>query len=842
MGQGRRVTDAQVKELRRSFQQGASLRTAAMKAGMDRKTGRKYRAADQLPSASRAARNWRTRPDPLAAVWARVEEQLQREPRLQAKTLLAWLQREVPTQDWEPNRRTLERRVRQWKAEHGPAKEVFFSQVHEPGRLGASDFTHMESLAVTLEGQPFGHLLYHFVLTHSNWEHVSLCFSESFASLSEGMQNALWELGGVPRRHRTDRMTLAVNHEGNGERYTARYQALLHHYGLEAEATNPASGHENGDCEQGHRRLKEALEQALLLRGSRDFASRGAYWQFVQAVVAQRNAARGGRVRAELAQLQPLPACRLETQEQARVRVSRSSTIRVKGNIYSVPARLIGEMVQVRIGAETMTVWYAGTQVQTMERLRGTGKHRINYRDISSWLVRKPGAFARYVYREDLYPSVTYRRSYDALVAQQAGRADKEYVRLLQLATEEGEARVEEALAKLLEQHWPLSEQAVRTLLGKDTALSVAARVQVPAVDLRQYDALLEGQETTVSDSGMSVESQERDPSSDSGMSVESQEQEHNDDQGCVAGAGSVPARTASAGGQEAVRGGGPASECGDVELPGLSARADGRRMPAAAAAPHRAAVAGVEAAVGEELVDAGPEAPAAQGGAAVASAGERGLCRSPRERAGLRSTGFGEDARLGGGGARTGASWPAGVVHDVQLAGAGPAGGQARLDAEGVVETASAVGGDSAGRPWLRAAEPRGDGGPIHAAGGALRAGQRAGDEQPAVLEVGASLQGPDDGSGGDRQASASQCDHGTERVELPCGGGEAQQVQCGAGAAVAGGVSRPDNEEQAGWGPGSAPVAVASAPAPSAPPGPHPARFCTNRRGRLIVADGEG
>jgi hypothetical protein len=827
MGQGRRVTDAQVKELRWSFHHGASLRTAAMKAGMDRKTGRKYRDAGQLPSAVGAVHTWRTRPDPLATVWVRVEEQLQREPRLQAKTLLAWLQREVPTQDWERSRRTLERRVRRWKAEHGPAKEVFFSQVHEPGRLGASDFTHMESLAVTLEGQPFGHLLYHFVLTASNWEHVSLCFSESFASLSEGLQNALWELGGVPRRHRTDRMTLAVNHEGNAEQYTARYQALLHHYGLVAEATNPASGHENGDCEQGHRRLKEALEQALLLRGSRDFASRAVYWQFVQAVLAQRNAARGVRLSAELAQLQPLPACRLETLEQARVRVSRSSTIRVKGNTYSVPARLIGEMVQVRIGAEVLTVWYAGTQVQTMERLRGTGKHRIDYRDISSWLVRKPGAFARYVYREDLYPSVTYRRSYDALVAQQAGRADKEYVRLLQLATEEGEARVEEALAKLLEQRRPLSAQAVRTLLGKETPLSVAARVEVQAVDLRQYDALLEEQAAIVSDSGMSIESQEQEPK---------------DEQGCVVDADSVPAGTASAGGQAAVRGGGPASECRDVELPGLSARAVGARMPAAAAAPDRAPVAGVEAAAREELVNAGPEASAGQGGAAGACSAERGLCGSARERAGLRPSGFGEDTRLGGGGAGTGACWPAGVVHDVQLAGAGSAGSQARPDAEGVFETAGAVGGVSAGRPGLRAAEPRGDGGPVHAAGGALRARQRAGDEQPAVLQVGAGFQGPHDGSGGDRPAGPSQCHHGTERAELPCGSSQASQAQCGAGVAADRGLSHTGSPVPAGWGPSSATVAVACAPAPSAAPGPHPAEFCTNQWGRLIVADGEG
>src|SRR6202008_3270575 len=146
---------------------------------------------------------------------------------------------------------------------------------------------------------------------------------------------------------------------------------------------------ENGDCEQGHRRFKEELEQALLLRGSRDFASRTEYGSFVLALVARRN--------------EP----RLETWERQWVRVGQGSTIQVKKNTYSVPARLIGERVEARIGAEAIEVWYAGSLVQKMERLRGQSKHRSDYRHVIDWRVRKPGAFARYVYREDMYPSVT---------------------------------------------------------------------------------------------------------------------------------------------------------------------------------------------------------------------------------------------------------------------------------------------------------------------------------------------------------------------------------------------------------------------------------------------------
>jgi hypothetical protein len=331
-----------------------------------------------------------------------VAEQLQREPRLQAKTLWEWLQRTQPGKYPESMRRTFERRVRQGKALYGSAKEVLFTQEHAPGRLAASDFTSMNELQVTMAGVPFPHLLYHFVLTCSNWEHVTLCFGEDFASLSTGLQNALGALGAVPERHRTDRLTLAVHHDGHPEQFTAKYRALLAHYGLHAEATNPASGHEHGDVESSHRHFKEAVEQALWLRGSRDFPSREDYWEFVLAVRAQRNAGRAAQVAVEMTHLRPLPAQRLETLERVRVRVRRGSTIRVKHNTYSVPARLLGEEVEARIGLEEIEVWYAQQLVQRRPRLRGQDQHHIDYRHIIGWLVRKPGAFARYVYREDL--------------------------------------------------------------------------------------------------------------------------------------------------------------------------------------------------------------------------------------------------------------------------------------------------------------------------------------------------------------------------------------------------------------------------------------------------------
>lgn len=797
MGTVRRVTDAQVKGLRLWLHPGASLKKAAMKAGMDRKSGRKYRGSSPLPSERRGPRPWRTRPDLLAAVWPEIEEQLVREPGLQAITLLGWLQAAHPGEYPDGVRRTLERRVRIWKATHGPAKEVFFAQVHEPGRLGASDFTHMEGLGVTIAGQPFDHLVYHFVRTHSNWEHVSVCFSESFASLSEGLQNAWWALGGVPARHRTDRMTLAVHADGQAEQFTTRYRALMRHYGVTAEATNAYSGHENGDCEQSHRRFKEAVDQALMLRGSRAFASRADYEAFLSAVVRRRNAGRSAAFAHECAALGGLPARRLETAERKWVRVHRGSTIQVRNNLYSVPARLIGESVEVRIGVEEIEVWYAERLIQRMPRLRGQRGHRIDYRHVIPWLVRKPGAFARYAYQADLYPTTTFRRAYDRMRRENPTAADRDYVQLLHLAAEAGETAVEATLAQLLDGPAPIGVRAVRAVLGRETPARVADLVRVPAVDLQQYDALL----TAVN-----------------GVA------EVNDDTDANRGRDALPDGIAPADDADAVRGGGAAGDGGVVGLPRLPAGTDAAGMSATAGEACGTDAQGLEAAVGKELGHAGPEASADQGCAAMAGPFERRLPGPPRERPGVRPAGFGEDARLGGGRPGVGEVGATRVVRDLRSVGSGPAGGEAGLHAEGVVEATEPLGGPDLGRPGIRAAEPGGNGGAVHALGGAVRTRQRVIDEQPGVLAVGADLQGPnDDGGGG--SLGASQRDRGAERAELPGRGREAVEAP----RRIGGDDLRPVERS------GSAAVAFAALRLPTlrqtAPPAPRIARVVGNR-----------
>jgi len=206
---------------------------AAAKAGMDVKTARKYLRTRVLPSELKADRHWRTHKDEFADVWPEVKEQLSANPGLEAKTIFAALQRKYPERFADGQLRTLQRKVKHWRAIEGPAQEVYFAQEHRPGELCESDFTHLTGLGITVGGQPFAHMLYHFVLTYSNWETGTICYSESFAALSEGLQNALWELGGVPLLHRTDRMTAAINNLTELADFQKIYESLLRHYGME---------------------------------------------------------------------------------------------------------------------------------------------------------------------------------------------------------------------------------------------------------------------------------------------------------------------------------------------------------------------------------------------------------------------------------------------------------------------------------------------------------------------------------------------------------------------------------------------------------------------------------
>jgi hypothetical protein len=245
--------------------------------------------------------------------------------------------------------------------------------------------------------------------------------------------------------------------------------------------------------EQAHHRLKRAIEQELLLRCSRDFSSREEYEGFVAVIVDRRNATRQKRLGEELAVMRPLPARRLDDFTRQWVRVSPSSTIRVRHNTYSVDSRLIGERVQVRVWADQVEIYYGGRSHSRMPRLRGEGKHRIDYRHVIHSLVRKPGAFLRYRWREDLFPGILFRVAYDELRQDCPATADRQYLKILELAAQEGEQRVREALQGLIERGQNIRFEALRECLVDPVV--EPWEVAVEKMDVGLYDTLLESRE-----------------------------------------------------------------------------------------------------------------------------------------------------------------------------------------------------------------------------------------------------------------------------------------------------------------------------------------------------------
>ena len=486
------VTDAQVRKLMEELSKHGKKELAAMRSGMDPKTARQYRREGKLPSEKRRPRTWQTREDSFAEVWDEVVARLSEAPTLEAKALFEHLCEQHPGRFAEGQLRTFQRRVRQWRAQHGPDREVFFGQEHRPGEAMQTDFTHITELQVTLAGEAAPPMLCHCVLPYSNWEWATLCHSESLLALRRGVQEALFRLGRRPKVHQTDNSTAATHHLGSGKRaFNDEYMSLMRHLGLEPRTIAIGQKHQNGDVEAIHGALKRRLEQHLLLRGSREFASVEAFEVWLADVFDRVNRGRQKRLSEEMTVMRPMDVSRLSEFVEERVQVSRSSTIRVRRNVYSVPSRLIGEQVRVRVYENRLEVLFADKPQLVVERLRGRHGHRIDYRHVIRSLVRKPGAFARYRYREDLFPSLSFRKAYDALTDAFASerRADMEYLRVLLLAASGLEADVEAALTTLLERGAVPRSDVVRTMVAPSEPQ--VPDMPIPQPDLAGYDDLL---------------------------------------------------------------------------------------------------------------------------------------------------------------------------------------------------------------------------------------------------------------------------------------------------------------------------------------------------------------
>jgi len=485
--------DNQVRKLMEEVNKHGKIGLASMKAGMDRKTGSKYLQEGKFPSELKVFRGWRTRSDPFEKHWPEIEERLKDVPELEAKTIFEHLLEKYPGQYKPGQLRTLQRRVNQWKAKEGPEQELFFPQEHLPGEAMQTDFTFATELGITISGVPFPHMLCHPVLPFSNWECATVCFSESLSALKHGVQEAVFALGKVPKFHQTDNSTAATHDLNTGKRgFNDEYAALIRHLKMTPRTIAVGKKEQNGDVEALNGALKRRLMQHLLLRGSSDFKTVEEYEAWLRGVLKKANRLREEKLAEELAVMRPLDVKRFPEYSEEEVGVSTWGTIRVKQNAYSVPSRLKGYMVMVRIYDNRLEVFYKGEQQLTMERLLGKNGHRINYRHVIWSLIRKPGAFRRYKYREDLFPSFTFRRAYDELSKKftSCRQADIEYLRILHLAASTMESDVENVLAILLDQGTTPTKDAVKSLLSDEKPK--IPELHIPQVDLNEYDALME--------------------------------------------------------------------------------------------------------------------------------------------------------------------------------------------------------------------------------------------------------------------------------------------------------------------------------------------------------------
>src|SRR6266404_2952631 len=441
---------------------------AAARSGFSRATGYRIEGDPRLPSQKKAPRG-RRRPDPLAEVWdGEIVPILKSAPGIRAIAVLEEIRRRHP-EIAAGIRRTLERRMRTWRALLGPEQDVIFRQEHEPGRLGLSDFTDTSVLGVTVCG----------------------------VALAEGLQNALWALGGAPREHRSDSLSAAFcNLDRDAqEDLTLRYQGLMRHYDMIPTRNNLGVAHENGSIESSHGHLKKALEDALLLRGSRDFDDLDAYRRFVDEIVGRRNANNRKRIELERPMLTALPKRRTADYEEKIVTVTASGGFILRRVFYTAPSRLIGHRLRVHLYDDRLECFLGATAMMTLRRGRpvsqSKGGHVVDYHHVIHALRKKPMALNNLVYRDQLFPRSAYARAFEAL-HQSVGdkRACKLTVELLALAHDRG---CEAELAGLIDTELDAGRlpdlAMLRERFGPNPASVPVIKVEL--VSLSSYDELV---------------------------------------------------------------------------------------------------------------------------------------------------------------------------------------------------------------------------------------------------------------------------------------------------------------------------------------------------------------
>jgi len=770
------ITDVRASQLFLLLHEDESVAGIAGRLKMSEKTIRKYRNAGLLPSQmERPQRTYRTRPDPLEEFWSEIDERLEHDSRLKPYAILDWLKQKYNSPDGEPRvtdsiRRTLERRVQRWKLEHGVQQEVTFPQVHHAGDVIAFDFVVMNSLKVTIGGKPFDHMMFHAVFTYSNWEYVHRCHSESFEALSTGLQDALYRAGGVPRRVRSDSLSAAVNNLSDDREFAASYRDLLDHYGLQGHRINVRKPHENGDVESSHGHFKDALDQALRLRESRDFDSVDNFLTFVRQLTTRRNASREKAFREEAATLNPLPRRRRSTCTSVPVTVRSDSIIRVKRNVYSVSSKYVGLKLEVRVHQDHIELWYQNQCLERMPRQFGQGKEAIDFRHVIDSLVRKPGAFVNYKYVNHMYPTTRFRMAYDQLLdSTTEASAVKQYLKILHAAKHEGLDLVDDTLRWFLTTGKAIQADDLLKLVAAKQELPAPTDVRVDAPDLSVFDSLLQHKDVYHEQDANPVDTQAADVEAEAALAAYDRHVEvagsaqgaaaadvprepHAD--GRASGAGALDPHTVPRGpGPEGVSGTTPESDSSPYAKCPSAGREDvgsGRLVSTTAACDS-----------------------------AIRNASTGGLLGSPGQLVGVWETRFGQnDAALCVGGSARDARSSC-LLLDLSNAGPGTVTGQTRLASGAGDQEAPEVRSPDHRRLGLRPAKSRGNGSSLHSAVREIRTGQCTREFEPALFEMGADLQGPHDDRCCDRPTDSSLGDRRAQHPQLSTRRGQKETTQ---------------------------------------------------------------
>lgn len=493
---GKYITKSQVRlYMGLRTNRGLTQEAAAAKLDVSVRSCRTIEQGCHYTSRAKKIRRYKTRRRPIDEVWeAELEPMLKDNPNLQPKTLLIYLQRTHFNNHGDPIysnsiERTLQRKVAKWLALNGKPKELMFPQEHIPGEQALSDFTHFVKGNITICGNQFKHMFYHFRLVYSKWSYLKVIQSgESMQALSEGVQEALFALGGSPKEHRTDSLSAAfknISVEVQKD-LTTKYEDLCAYYNMVPTRNNKGQKHENGSVESSHGHIKNRIAQELVLRGSNDFNSVSEYEKWVHDIVKLSNKRNCKDFQTEQLALQPLPKYKTNDYEVKSIKISNLGIIIVKGMRYSVLSSLSGHSATIHIYQNEIQIFLGSSFVFSFERKylnKHDSRYVINYKHMIHSLIRKPAAFRRCQYRNELLPNDSYRRIWFYLDQTESIQvAPKTMLRLLKLAADHDcETDLEIYVMSLITNKAPI-------IIGEIENRFSTSNPQLPQVIGKQHD------------------------------------------------------------------------------------------------------------------------------------------------------------------------------------------------------------------------------------------------------------------------------------------------------------------------------------------------------------------